>query len=187
MWSERLPLKSMHRMISTGKRQIAKARNVWSICRGPGTAFIATCRRLKWIVKHVVTVIIDDGKVLQFNLDPPAAVAIQVKLAVKRWRWRNLERTMPQLARGGSGNGALMDPVWKLLKSRQNDEDRNPAGRGALKSALAGRQYPQTRVFAAGWSQHNRCILCLYDIVQADVAKTALSRERLWKATGGQG
>ena len=113
-------------MIATGKRQIAKARNVWSICRGLGTASIATCRRLKWVVKDAVTVIADEGSVLQFNLDPPAAVAIQVKLAVKRWRWRNLERTMPQLARGGSGNGALMNPVWKLLKSKQNDEKSRP-------------------------------------------------------------
>ena len=67
--------------------------------------------------------------------------------------------------------GALMGPICKLLKSKQNDEEWNPACRGALKSALAGRQYPQARVFAAGWSEHNRCILCLYDIVQADAAK----------------
>ena len=72
----------------------------------------------------------DDGKVIQFNLDSPAAVAIQVKLFVKRWRWRNLEKAMPQLAKGGSGNGALMWPVWKLLTSKQNDEEWNPACRG---------------------------------------------------------
>jgi len=64
-----------------------------------------------------------------------------------------------------------MGPVWKLLKSRQNDEEWNAACRGALKSSLAGRQYPQTRVFAAGWPLHNRCILCLYNIVQEDAAK----------------
>ena len=29
-----------------------------------------------------------------------------------------------------------------------------------------------TRVFAAGWSEHNRCILCLHNIVQADLGKT---------------
>ena len=40
-----------------------------------------------------------------------------------------------------------------------------------MESALAGRQYPQTRVFAAGWSEHNRCLLGLHDIVQADVAE----------------
>ena len=144
---------------------------MWSVCRGPATAFIATCHRLKWIVKDAVTVVTGDGKVLQFHLDSQAAIAIQIKLAVRRWQWRNLEKTLPQLFKGGTGNGALMAPVWKLLKSNQNDEEWNPACRGALKSALAGRQYPQTRVFAAGWSEHNRCILCLHDIVQADLAK----------------
>ena len=78
---------------------------------------------------------------------------------------------MPQLAKGGIGNGALTAPVWKLLKSKQNDEEWNPACRGALRSAIAGRQYPRTQVFAAGWSEHNRCILCLRDIVQADLVK----------------
>ena len=171
VWSERLPVESMQRLIAVGKRQIAKAKNIWAICRGPGTAFIATCRRLKWTVKDAITIVTDDGKVMQLNLDSPAAVVVQVKLSIKRWRWRNLEKTLPQLAKGGSGNGALMGPVWKLLKSKQNDEEWNPACRGALKSSLAARQYPQTRVFAAGWSEHNRCILCLYDIIQADTAK----------------
>ena len=185
VWNERLPLESMHRMVKTGKRQIAKARNVWAICRGPGTALIATCRRLKWVVKDAVSIITDDGKVLQLHLDPPAAIAIQVKLAVKRWRWRNLERTMPQLAKGGSGSGALMALVWKLLKSKQNDEEWSPACRGALRSALAGRQYPQTRVFAAGWSEHNRCILCFYDIVQVDAAKNGTVQRSVVEGNSG--
>lgn len=64
-----------------------------------------------------------------------------------------------------------MGPVWKPLKSLQNDEEWNLACRGALRSTIAGIQYPQTRVFAAGWSEHNRCVLCLHDIVQADAAK----------------
>ena len=76
-------------------------------------------------MKDAVTIIIDDGKVLQLHLDPLAAIAIQVKLVAKRWRWRNLERTMPQLAKGGSGSAASMAPVWKLLRSKQNDEEWN--------------------------------------------------------------
>lgn len=76
---------------------------------------------------------------------------------------------MPQLAKGGSGAGALIARVWKLLKPKQNDEESNPACRGGLRSALSGRQYLQVRVYAAGWPEHNRCILCLHDIVQADL------------------
>ena len=67
-----------------------------------------------------------------------------------------------------------MAPVCKVLKSKQNDEEWNPACRGALMSALVGRQYPQTRYFAAGWSEHSRCVLCLHDIVQADLAKSGM-------------
>ena len=119
-------------MIAKGKRQLARARNVWAVCRGPAPAFIAACNRLKWVVKDAVPVITEDGKLLQFHLGPPAAIANQGKLAVKRWRWRRLEKTMPQLAKGGSGSGALMAPVWKLLRSKQNDEEWNPACRGAL-------------------------------------------------------
>ena len=33
---------------------------------------------------------------------------------------------------------------------------------------MAGRQWTQTRVFKAGWSEHNRCIACLNAIVDAD-------------------
>lgn len=85
-------------MIAKGKRQLAKARNVSAVCRGPATAFIATCSRLKWIMKAAVTVITDDGKLLQFHLDSPAAMANQVKetkklrkghaTAGKMWEWK---------------------------------------------------------------------------------------------------
>ena len=45
VWDERLPLESLHRMISKGIRQLDKAKNVWAVCRGPANAFIAACRR----------------------------------------------------------------------------------------------------------------------------------------------
>ena len=61
----------------------------------------------------------------------------------------------------------------ETTQAKAKHEEWNPACRGALKSALACRQYPQTRVFAAVWSVHNRCILCLHDIVQADLVKNA--------------
>ena len=54
-----------------------------------------------------------------------------------------------------------MEPLWALLKSARNDDGWNPAFRGALRSAIAGRQWPQTRGFSAGWLTHNRCLLCV--------------------------
>ena len=57
-----------------------------------------------------------------------------------------------------------MEPITKLLKSKANSEDWNPALRGSLRSAIVGRQYPQARVYAAGWAEHNKCIFCLHQL-----------------------
>jgi hypothetical protein len=78
---------------------------------------------------------------------------------------------MPQLKDNGAGRGAAMEPIWTLLNSRQNDGDWNASLRGGLRSAIANRQWPQTRVRAAGWSSHNRCLLCLQ--ANADAAGVA--------------
>ena len=72
-----------------------------------------------------------------------------------------MEAKLPQLRKGGSGTGALMEPITKLLKSQANNEDWNPALRGSLRSAIACRQHPQSRVFAAGWADHSKCLFCL--------------------------
>ena len=60
-------------------------------------------------------------------LDSPAAVRLEVARAVKRWRWRNVEAKMPQLTKEAVGQGALMEPITKLLKSKSNNEEWNPA------------------------------------------------------------
>ena len=65
-----------------------------------------------------------------------------------------------------------MEPMWQLINSKVNNEQWNPDFRGCLKSAFAGRQYPQTRVMAAGWSDHNRCITCLSTIVDTEDTNT---------------
>ena len=69
----------------------------------------------------------------------------------------------------------MMVPIWDLLKSRQNDGEWNPACRGGLRSAFSGRQYPQVRVFAAGWSEHNRGLCCLNDLAVAEALNCGCS------------
>ena len=69
-----------------------------------------------------------------------------------------------------------MEPITKLLKSKANNEDWNPALRGSLRSAIAGRQYPQARVFAAGWSVHNKCLLCLHQLAMAGSTSSRRTR-----------
>ena len=59
-----------------------------------------------------------------------------------------------------------MEPITKLLKSKENSVNWNPALRGSLRSAIAGRQYPQARVFAAGWATHSKCLFCLHKLAK---------------------
>ena len=70
-----------------------------------------------------------------------------------------------------------MGPITKLLKSKANNEEWNPALKGSLRSAIAGRQYPQARVFAAGWADHSKCLFCLHKI--AGVGAVTLRRTRI--------
>ena len=79
-----------------------------------------------------------------------------------------MERLYPQLSVSGSGRGATMEPIWQLLRSTTNTAEWNPEFRGSLKSAFANRQYTQTRVMSAGWADHNRCLTCLSNIVDAE-------------------
>ena len=168
VWELWLPIKSLDRLVRQCSHRLNKAKNIWAVCYGPAAAFIATCRRLKWKVHSATKIVTDEGRELLLHLDSPAAVLREVKAAVTRWMWRNLEVLLPLLARAGSGAGALMTPIWNLLKSKQNDEEWNPTLRGGLRSVLANRQYPQARVKAAGWAVQDRCLLCLHDIVSGD-------------------
>ena len=61
-----------------------------------------------------------------------------------------------------------MEPIWQLLNTKQNDEQWNNAHKGALRSALAGRQFTQLRVKQCGWSTHERCLFCLWRLVKRD-------------------
>lgn len=138
---------------------------------------IASSRRLGWTVISSTELLTDQGETLDLLLDSPAAVKLEVARAVKRWRWRNLETLMPQLKKRGSGAGALMEPITKLLKSKDNNEEWNPALRGSLKSAMAGRRYPQARVFVAGWASHHKCLFCLHKLV--DLGARTVRRTRI--------
>lgn len=144
--------------------------------KGPASAMVASCHRLGWTVISSTELRTDLGETPDLLLDSPAAVKLEVARAVQRWRWRNLEVQMPQLKKGGSGAGAFMEPITKLLKSKANNEDWNPALRGSLRSVIAGRQYPQARVFAAGWAVHNKCLFCLHKLVSLGSRTTRRTR-----------
>ena len=56
----------------------------------------------------------------------------------------------------------LWSPVVKLLKRSDPDAGWLPSHQAALASAIAGRQYSQRRCYLAGWSSHDKCMLCLF-------------------------
>ena len=61
-----------------------------------------------------------------------------------------------------------MEPMWQLLRADGARAKLSWQEKGCLKSAMANRQFPQTRVEACGWSEHDRCILCLHKIVEEE-------------------
>ena len=41
--------------------------------------------------------------------------------------------------------------------------------KGALKSAVAGRQYTQSRCHTAGFAKHDKCLVCVYNLVMQEM------------------
>ena len=66
----------------------------------------------------------------------------------------------------------MFEAIWSLLRSKANDEQWGPKFKGALSSVVAARQFTQSRVFAAGWSDHNRCLACLQRIVMSEESES---------------
>ncbi len=162
VWEEWLPATALLRIAADALKRLSAAKNPWHQCKGPAAGFVATATRLGWVVHDAFSVTTDDGTALRLSVDPPAVFVKACNHSVRRWRWRNVEQSMPSTAAIISAGGPNMTPVWKLLRSSQNDEAWNPATRSALRSALANRQWTQQRGHKAGWFDHNRCMLCLH-------------------------
>ena len=126
VWEEWLPERSLERLIHYGSTRLVRAKKIWYGCYGPAAAFIATCKRLRWTVKGASKVVTDEGRELLLNTDSPAVVLREVREAIVRWRWRNIEVLLPKLASGGSGAGAMVAPIWQLIKSTRDDDEWNP-------------------------------------------------------------
>ena len=61
-----------------------------------------------------------------------------------------------------------MELVWKLLRTKANTDNWTKQFQGGLRSAIAGRQYPQARVRTCGWAEHDRCLVCLSKLVDSE-------------------
>ena len=162
-----MPHAALLRLAAQGRSRLVRAKRPWAVCTGPGTAMVATAMRLGWTVQDGLNLVTDEGRSLNLVLDPPVVVVAQCRAAVQRWRWRRIEAKHSLLDVGRPGNGAFIEPIWKLLSSKQQDPEWNSALRGSLRSALVGRQWSQQRCHAAGFAAHNRCLLCLNGAVES--------------------
>ena len=163
VWEGWLPKHSLLLLAASAKRQIIGAKRIWAKVYGPAAAMVASCSRLGWTVLDALNITTDQGRGLNLATDPPAVIREECREAVRRWRWRNIATTMSPLQLNGTSQGAVMQPLWILLRSRQNDTEWNPRLRGYLKSVVTNRQWPQVRLKAAGKATHDRCIFCLQD------------------------
>ena len=48
VWERWSPVVSMRCVVNDAVGKIAKARNKWAVCYGPGAALVMTCARIKW-------------------------------------------------------------------------------------------------------------------------------------------
>ena len=89
----------------------------------------------------------------------PAYVVGQVRASVLRWRWRRVESAHHGMNPRVSGSGPAWSPIKKALKSKDS-ESWQAKHKGALKSLMANRQWPQQRLYGAGLAEDNHCRLC---------------------------
>ena len=159
VWDQRLPADALLALVAKAKFRLGKAKNPWAVCTGPGAAFIATAARLEWSVQGAFNIVTDTGVHLSLRTTPPVVVSRHCDEAVRIWRWRRVNAVLPGLDLQGSVD---FSPIWKLLKPNSRNSQWTQDHQAMLASAIAGRQWAQTRCYAAGFTEHNRCMLCLY-------------------------
>ena len=160
VWFTWLSIATLNLMITDAVDRLTNAARTWAVVTGPASALVASAGRLQWTVQDASTLRTDRGRVLALHRDPPAVVAKEVCEAVRRWRWARIETAIPSLSSGGEGRGAAMGAIWKILAGKPKI-GWSPELRGALKSAITGRQWAQARCFQAGLVPHSKCICCV--------------------------
>ena len=95
LWERWCPVISMQSVINDAVGRIAKAKNNWAVCYGPGAALVMTCERIEWTIVSATHLITDMGDHLNSLLDPPKVVVMHCFAAVQRWRWKRVENRCP--------------------------------------------------------------------------------------------
>ncbi len=160
VWESWLPRAALAALCRFADRTLPATGSPWRHVRGPACAFVATARRIGWTVTDYRTITTDDGLMLDLTRDSPALVRKAAGQAVRRWRWRRVELKHPHLVQGSGGFGAFLSPIYRLLNGRDT-VGWGSEEKGALRSVLADRQWPQARLFQARLASSFNCELCV--------------------------
>ena len=162
IWDEWLPSAAMSRLVTTAARLLRRVTSPWQNVRGPAAAMLASADRLSWQVLDHSTLVTDAGRTLQLELDPPIVIKREVMASVRRWRDRRVFAKHPHLGNSADSHGLYMQTHWALLNGRDDPQHRwGPQSKGALRSALAGRQWPQLRCWNSQFGAHSKCLFCV--------------------------
>ena len=179
-WEGRLHYTALEGLVQGARRALLKAKRPRAVVKGPAAAMLASAQRLGWYVRDAMHAVTDAGVELCFEEDSPAMILRHVEESVVRWRWRLAATDFSSLRQAGSG-GAEWAPVASLLKHGRwspSGSDKQGGGsgwcgdewqerpaltvaeRGALRSAITGRQWPQQRLHQFGLADDPLCKLC---------------------------
>ena len=164
VWDQRLQSNELLVLAADAKVRLTKAKSPWSVCAGPAAAFIATAARIGWTITDAFGGTDDRGKSVDFVKDPPIVIKRRCEDSVRRWRWRRISQALPSANLGQIGDGACMEPIWRLLNGRGKGSSFRREYAGMLASAITGRQWSQERCFSAGLTADNKCRLCAQKI-----------------------
>ena len=160
VWCSWLPHGTLRELMRQTREKFQGGVN-WSKVFGPAAACHASAARLGWDIKSAFEIVTDVCEELCLLRDSPAFVKLRITEAVMRWRSRAIEARIPSLDSGGKGNGPHLYPIGKLLSEQGNDAEWTREHKGALRSAVTGRQWTQQRLHRAGRVESKACQLCV--------------------------
>ena len=152
-------IEDAHLIIASTLKRLA-GKTTWARVFGPAAAIIVTLRRIGWTDHSATEWETDLGRPVNLRLLSPALVQSLVREVVQRWIWKQVAMKLPALDNPGGLAGAWIAPIRNVL-ARKDSVTWNHAHKGALKSAMANRQWTQQRLHKAGLSDSNLCQLCV--------------------------
>lgn len=161
VWSQWLPRVMLEELMQHACDVIKAGENHWPKARGPATGFVASALRLEWTIQSAFECTDDQGLNIIFTRDSPQFVKSKVEESVRRWRWRRIEAKFPSLSQGAGGLGAHMAPIFKVINCKRTSDNWGCQEVGALRSAITGRQWPQSRLHRANLVSSPVCRLCI--------------------------